>query len=220
MIQGFLLGGAVGADRSAVGQTLLAHPAIAASLSGWLVGAPLEGLWLGLTLSLLSQAHLPLGHERLRDHASVAVAIPIALGASSAPDHWGLALLLGVFWAGPLALLIQLLRELGRQIQSRAREMAERGEIPPVERWHFMLAGLHFARGIFAVMLTVILLRVVLWGWQRVGGETERQALAWLFLVAPLVGAPTLLRARGRARWFLPGVALGLVLWWARGGVG
>lgn len=220
MIAGFLLGGAVGTDRTAVGQTLLAHPAVAASLSGWMVGAPFSGIWCGLTLTLLAHSRLPLGHERLRDYASVAVAIPLALGPVASESDWGLALLLGVLWAKPLGWGILALREFGRVAQSRARELAAQGEVPPVERWHFSLAGLHFARGILAVLLTLVLLRLVLMAWHSTAGEAELRALRWLWVVAPALGLPVLLRARGRALWLVPGIAVGALLWWSQGGGG
>jgi mannose/fructose/N-acetylgalactosamine-specific phosphotransferase system component IIC len=219
LIAAYLLGGAVGADRTAVGQTLLAHPVVAASLAGWWVGAPFAGLWLGFTLSLLAHTHLPLGHERLRDNASVAVAIPFAVGPGAGDAEWGLALLVGILWAAPLAWGIGALRELGRGAQQRAREMSSAGLVPPIERWHFGLAGLQFARGVLAVMLTVLLLRGVLSAYHAVAGEAESQALSWLWMTAPLVGIPILVRVRGKRRWLLAGTVLGALLWWARGGM-
>jgi len=171
-------------------------------------------------MAMLATRHLPLGHEALRDNASVAVAVPLALGPAASEADWGLALLLGMLWAWPLASGIRVLREVGRTAQSRSREMAAAGELPPVERWHFSLAGMHFARGILAVLVTVVLLRLVLRGWHLVAGDAELAAMRWLWIVAPLVGVPSLLRARGRALWLLPGLAVGGAFWWMRGGGG
>jgi hypothetical protein len=183
-------------------------------------GAPAEGIWLGLCMSLLSRPNLPLGQERLRDNASVAVAIPLALGPAAGAADWGVSLLVGVLWTTPLASGIHLLRELGRRAQARAREMAEHGELPPVERWHFGLAGLQFVRGVLAVWITVLLLRLFLRGWHELAGGHELRAMSWLWQLAPLVGVPSLLRAPGPRLWLLPGFLLGGLLWrWLGGGM-
>jgi len=210
------LGGAAGADRTAVGQTLLAHPAVAAPLAGWIVGAPSEGLWLGLCMGVLSLRAIPAGQERPRDWTTVAVAIPLAVGSQSSSWQWGAALLLGLLLARPLGLAIEAVRALALRFLQRAREATSRGELPPVERVHFSFALLHFVRG---VVMTAVAALVLRWAVSIAASTADVAATKILWVVwwsAPLVGLGSFLAGRRRG-WLFAGLALGMVFLLAGG---
>jgi len=215
VIAAALLGGAAGADRTAVGQTMLAHPAIAAVLSAWVVGAPREGMWLGLALGLIALAWLPMGEERPRDTTSVAVAVPVAVGASAPPWQWGLALLVALLLARPLGLAIDGVRALALRYLRRARAACERGETPSLERGHFGLAALHFLRGAAATVLAAVVIGAVVTVAERGVDEAARYSLGAVWWAAPLVGIPRLLRRR--RWWWAAGAAVGAAGVWLGG---
>jgi hypothetical protein len=68
-----LLGGWVALDGAAVGQFLVSRPLVASSMAGLLVGAPLEGVVVGLLLELAHVAHVPLGGIQLPEPGPGAV---------------------------------------------------------------------------------------------------------------------------------------------------
>lgn len=218
MILAALLGGAAGADRTAVGQTLLAHPAVAATLAGFLMGAPAEGIWLGFCLSLLSHSNLPIGYESLRDTTSVAVAIPLALGPHATSWAWGAALVLGLLLARPAGQAIHALRALTLHNRVQLRRRVESGEVPRFEFFHFGMAFLHFLRGLLVCLVLATVLRLLLRGLGSVVDASARQALEMSWWGAPLLGVGGLLRQRARLSWVVLGLGLAS-LWLLVGGI-
>jgi len=216
MIGPLLLGGAAGADRTAVGQSLLAHPVVAAALSGWMAGAPREGLWLGLCLGILSAEWIPVGDERPRDTTTIAVAVPLALGASAPLWQWGLGLGVGLLLLRPLGWAIDGVRELSLRFLRRARNQCEKGEVPALERGHFGLAALHFLRGTVTTLVVAQLLGLAAsLAMERIDASA-RELLFALWWAAPLAGLPTL--AERRSGWLVGGVVAGVALVWLGGG--
>ncbi len=216
MILAALLGGVAGADRTAVGQTLLAHPAVAAGLAGWLVGAPAEGIWLGLCLTLLMQRNLPVGYESLRDTTSLAIAIPLAAGANAPQWSYGMTLVVGLILARPAGRAINLLRTLALHNRMRLRHGLEAGELPPLEFYHFSMSFLHFLRGLIVTLILALLLRLALKVTGSFFDESARRTLEAVWWSAPLLGVGVLLRQRARLPWILLGLcaaSAGLFLW-------
>jgi mannose/fructose/N-acetylgalactosamine-specific phosphotransferase system component IIC len=218
LILAALLGGLAGADRTAVGQTLLAHPAVAAGLAGWLVGAPAEGIWLGFCLTLLMQRNLPVGYESLRDTTSVAIAIPLAAGANAPTWAFGTALVLGLILARPAGRTIHLLRMLALGNRIRLRERLEAGELPRLEFYHFGMSFLHFLRGLLVTSILALLLHLALVLGDSFFDESARRTFEAIWWSAPLLGVGALLLQRTRLPWILLGLgaaSVGLLLWGA-----
>jgi len=218
LILAAILGGLAGADRTAVGQTLLAHPAVAAGLAGWLVGAPAEGIWLGFCLTLLMQRHLPVGYESLWDTTSLAVAIPLAAGANAPEWAFGMTLVLGLVLARPAGRAINLLRSLALHNRKRLRRRLEAGELPPLERYHFGMSFLHFVRGLLVTVILALVLRLAIGLADSFFDESARRSFEAIWWSAPLLGVGVLLRQRARLPWLLFGLclaSLGLLLWGA-----
>lgn len=99
-----LLGGILGLDVVSFPQAMLSRPIVAATLAGALVGDPLRGLVLGVTLELFAIETLPFGASRYPEwgSASVVGGALIASPAVPAPGAFVVALLasLAVAWVG------------------------------------------------------------------------------------------------------------------------
>ena len=199
MIAAAALGGAVGLDRTAFGQTLLAHPSVAASLAGWCAGTPIEGIWIGLILGLVTAPRIPVGSERLRDFGSVAVALPFAVGPGQPGWIWGLALCATALLAPIGGWVIGVHRELALRTYERLK--ASRASAHVLERAHFGLAALHIARGACVVVVFVLALRVLIQGATDSMGADLRETFTLLWSLAPLLGVGALLHEARRSGW-------------------
>lgn len=192
MIAGVVLGAAAGLDRTAFGQTLLAHPLVAASLSGALAGVPSEGIRAGFVLWMLSSPSVPVGETRVRDWTTAAVVVPWCVPEEAIGADWGLALLVGVAVALAGGYAIEGIRDVARRaIESwRSRPAAERGD---PARLHLGLTLLHGVRGAMVTTVAVV-----------VGGAAVEivppafdRVLAGIWMLAPLGLLPLLWRVHG-----------------------
>jgi mannose/fructose/N-acetylgalactosamine-specific phosphotransferase system component IIC len=219
VITATLLGAAAGGDRTAFGQTFLAHPLVSASVAGWLVGAPAEGVWLGIALTAWSTPRLPVGETSVRDWTSAAVAGPFMVGPAGEEAAWGASILLGVAVAVLGGRVIGLVRNLAVRGDRAVEASARDGNLARLERVHLTLAALHFARGGLVVLGASLLGRWVLAEKVALLGPPETVVLGWTWRLAPVAGLPILLRFhRGpKTRWLVAGVTLGLLAGWGWG---
>jgi mannose/fructose/N-acetylgalactosamine-specific phosphotransferase system component IIC len=218
-----VLGAAAGVDRTAFGQTLLSHPAVVASLAGWAVGAPREGAWLGVALTLVSTPHVPIGRERLRDWSSAAIAACCAAGGHDEPWAWGAALALAIGVAVAAGGAVSAVRQVAARVTDRLRAQAAQGVYEPgrLERWHLACGGLELLRGAGVAAVASWAIDAVLTAATPVLAGPERTALAAFWKVAPLAGLPLALRLRtadAPRGWLWPGVLLGAAVAWASWG--
>lgn len=229
-MNGPLLAGVVGLgawcalDRTAFGQTLLAHPLIAASVAGALAGDSAAGLRAGIVLTAVSAPVLPVGERSLRDWTSAAVVLGAvaALCPSDAERGGALLAALAVAWAG--GRFIHLVRRYAGRVLARRRGGDPATYLVGLESEHLRLTGLHGLRGVLVVGLAVTALETLLP--VLVGGlaAPEHAALAALWKVAPLAALPLLLRFHvepGRLwPYLLVGAAAGTLLLWTGVGSG
>jgi len=183
---------AVGIDRTAFGQTMLAHPLVAATLGGWLAGAPAEGFWLGATLTLLSLAHVPVGETRLRDWSNLSLAGGYALAGRS-PAEAGAILLVLVLLARPAGHAILAVRAFTLRLRESVDPVLAAGRHDGLP-WIQLLGLLaHALRGIVVTALAVFLLDAAA---DRVGALDARlgEGLARLWALAAILGVPLLYR--------------------------
>ncbi len=213
MIAATALGAVAGLDRTAFGQTGLANPFVAACLSAWIAGAPVQGVWLGVALLLLSAPRIPVGERRIRDWTSAAVAAPWWAGPDAGAERWALALLLSI-----------ALAHLGGRVVDASRGLVDRW----VESWreggrprqgatplHLRCTALQALRGAVVVGVAVPSGSLLLDGVAVRLPAAETAALARLWELAPIALLPLLWRFHGdlgRARQQWPGLVLGLVL--------
>lgn len=79
------VGALLGLDNIAVGQFMLAQPAVGAVLVGYIVGEPLLGVWAALTFQLLWIGQIPVGAYVPPSAAMTAVAAVGLAGPSAVP---------------------------------------------------------------------------------------------------------------------------------------
>jgi hypothetical protein len=213
-----LLGGWVALDGAAVGQFLISRPLIAASVAGLLVGAPMEGMVVGLLLELAHIAHVPLGGVRLPEPGPGAVVAGSAVGLGGDGLLLALAFTLGLAlsWLGGWTVTWHR-SATGARLARHARHA-------PVALGRVLAGTLvrDGLRGILLVALGLGLLQLLLrppvglagWGagWPlSFGGTALVLALAALVGVGEVARMAEPARAR-RVALFVSGAGVGLVL--------
>lgn len=204
------VGGWLAVDATSLGQLMVSRPLVAATLGGWLAGAPEQGALLGLVLEALQLSVLPIGAARYPEPG------PAALlgGAAVAWQRGaGLAILPAVVlfclvWEWISGLTVQWLRRCNDHYAVPADVAAVSGAT--LRRLHFGALALDFARGCIVTALGLAALQAL-------------RALAPALLLPPVVARPltmliaaagvaSVLRLFGarRAGWALCGGAAGL----------
>lgn len=145
------LGGLVALDGTSVAQTMASRPIVAATLAGWVAGAPAAGALMGLILEAFHLTVLPVGAARYPEGGPSAVVAGAA--AALVGTAWWTVLSLVVFallWETVSGATVQRLR----QVNSRLAAVAPVDGIAPgsVERRHLLALALDLVRGL---LLTV-----------------------------------------------------------------
>jgi hypothetical protein len=89
------LGAWVAADSTSVGQIMISRPVVAATLAGWIVGAPAAGALLGLILEAFQMGILPVGAARYPEPGPPAVVGGAVFGLAA--PSWTALLTIVVF---------------------------------------------------------------------------------------------------------------------------
>lgn len=217
MILSAAVGALAGADRTAVGQTMLAHPVLAATITGMVLGDPATGLRVGVTLWMLSCAALPIGSTRAVDWTSAAVVVVALAVAFEGAAARGLALALAppIAWAGGAG--IDSLRDFSARRIEALRTAPEPASLRRYEREHLFLTALHPLRAGLTVAVLVTLASAAIGAVEGRLGSSEAVALGAFWRVAPVAALPLLLRflARGSSwLWLVTGAvsATGILL--------
>lgn len=213
------VGALAGADRTALAQTMLAHPVICGTLSGWLAGDPVSGLRLGLVYGMFASRRAPIGGEGpVLDWTSAAIAVPFALGSSASGWQWGLGLAAGTLFALLGGHLIRFVRRVAARREPAMEAAAREGDLHVIERAHLGFLLVHLARGAVVALSGAALIGWLAFDLRWSGPEQSAAATIWGY--APLVGAVVLVDAHRRSGgWRALGfgalVALVFVLWLA-----
>jgi mannose PTS system EIIC component len=205
------LGGVVAIDGTSFGQFMISRPLVAATLGGWIVGAPAEGALIGLILEAFHLAVLPVGAARYPEGGPAAVVGGALFGAST---HNASILLLAVVF-------VLVLEWLGGQSVRYMRQANIRLVHPhpifamddrELERRHLAAIAVDFGRGMLLVaagLLTIGLLLALLapfWGL----GERVPEVLLIAAVAGLLAGSA---RVVGTRQWVIAaGAATGAVL--------
>lgn len=161
----YLLAGMVsmltGLDRVALVQSMISRPLVAGPLTGWVLGAPLVGLEVGMLLELLWLGRLPVGAAIPPDDTQVAVgATVIAASTGQAVGIAGMPLvILAVLIAIPLGKFGQVFDKLARHVNDRLAlsgyHALMAGNMAKMERCH--LSGLvSFGLASLATALVIV----------------------------------------------------------------
>jgi mannose/fructose/N-acetylgalactosamine-specific phosphotransferase system component IIC len=211
------IGALAGADRTAFAQTMLAHPLICGTLSGWIAGDPESGLRLGIVFGMLASRRAPIGGAGpVVDWTSAAIAVPFALGPSAAGWQWGLGLVAGLVVALAGGHVIRGVRSLAARAEPRVQEAAMSGDLGVIERTHLGFLGLHTVRGAVVALAGAMLISGLAFDLRWSGPEQSAASMIWAF--APLVAATVLVDSlRTIVGWRSVGfgglVGLTIVLW-------
>lgn len=207
-------------DRRAAVQAMLAHPVVAAALSGWALGDPGVGLLVGVLLGLLWSGSLPVGgvvppDETLGAVVGTGVAV---LGARAAGADPLSAAMCGFLTGVPAALLgrrLELaLRRYNGELAMKAESAVAAGDLGAVERVTLQ-ALLVAVAGAF--ILHLLLLAVLVAGVNTALTEWPR-AISLLGVAAfpvPLAGIGAVITGAGfriGLAWATLGFAVGVML--------
>lgn len=208
-----VFGGWVALDGTSVGQFMLSRPVVAASLAGWIVGAPVQGASLGLVLEALHLMVLPVGAARHPEAGPAAVA---SAGAYAAAGPGAAALLTAVIfallWERIGGASVQQLRKLNMALATPPAQDALSPRL--LERRHLAAILLDFLRGSVLVGCGVLILSFLLtavtpmWG---LGEELPRLLLIGA-LAASLGACSRLFQERRASQLLLAGAACGLLV--------
>lgn len=149
-----LLGGVVGLDATAVAQTMVSRPFIAATLVGVLAGRPDEGAILGAILELFALVILPVGAARYPESGTAAVAASAAYLSSTtvmSPAVMLITVLFALVWERIAGWSVILDRKFNGEYVAQAILSPNRAD-RDLERRHLNAIALDFAR---AIVLTV-----------------------------------------------------------------
>jgi mannose/fructose/N-acetylgalactosamine-specific phosphotransferase system component IIC len=94
-------GGIVGVDATSFAQTMISRPLMAATITGFLMGRPTEGLFLGSLLELFAIVILPVGAARYPETGTAGVAATAAYMSATpllSPSVALLAVLFSLLW--------------------------------------------------------------------------------------------------------------------------
>ena len=122
-----LLGGVLGLDVVSFPQAMVSRPIVAATLSGAFVGAPVNGLLIGVVLELIALDTLPLGASRYPEWGSASVVGGALFAAYPAnpPGALAIAVLgaLAAAWIGGWT-MVKLRWQNARWARSRREALA------------------------------------------------------------------------------------------------
>jgi mannose/fructose/N-acetylgalactosamine-specific phosphotransferase system component IIC len=217
-----LLGGVLGLDVVSFPQIMISRPLVAATLAGAFVGDATTGIVVGATLELIALATLPFGASRYPEWGSAAV-VGGAIAAALHTERAG-ALTIGVLaglavaWIGGWTLV--KLRQFNAWLARRKRPALDAGARGAVIG--LQLAGLtaDFVRAALLTAVTYGLLFPVSNATLGVWSFSDHTSRAVVMALATAVAASaawTIFHSARGARWyFAAGLAVGLLLLFAR----
>jgi mannose/fructose/N-acetylgalactosamine-specific phosphotransferase system component IIC len=208
-------GGLVGLDGTSFPQAMFSRPLIAGTVTGLLVGRPVEGAVAGFLVEVFALTTLPIGAAQYPEAGTATVAATSAYLAATPPGlHSGylvLALLFALGWERVTALtVVAHRRATGRMlIRTHAVDAAK------LERRHMAAMAMDFLRGAVVSLTGGLLGFGALWLLGPLWGLSPAVTAAILAAIGagmvataiPLFGG---LRARRMA--VVGGVALGIVV--------
>jgi mannose PTS system EIIC component len=169
-----LLGGVAALDGTSLGQFMVSRPIVAATVTGWAMGAPVQGAMVGLFLEALHLAVLPVGASRYPEGGPAAVAGAALFAGSHGTSAELLPIVLFcIVWEWASGVTVGWLRH------SNGRFALPPGvqEVRPasLQRRHWGAIATDFLRGALLTVAGVYLLVAFLW-LLPVTGPSERVA--------------------------------------------
>ena len=208
-----LLGTWSGIDGASAGQFLISRPLVSATLAGYCIGTPSEGLMIGALLEGYHLADLPVGGARLPEPGPAAGPAVLLAARLGGPGGLALGVALGVL--GSLAGGATFRGQ--RRLNSRIMRPPENGRLsgPALSRRHWSCIG---ADALRSLLLTGSGLAAALAVPHGLAARWPlRETATWMLLAAPaLLVAGTLLRRWHRVpnagAMFVAGTLAGILL--------
>jgi mannose PTS system EIIC component len=144
-----LLGGVVALDATSFPQVMVSRPLVAGTLTGWLVGHPVEGFVMGAALEAFALGVLPFGAARYPEAGTAVVAATMAWhaaegsGVSSGPGILLLALLFALGWERLGGWTITAMRRWNERLVATTPSLS----VAALERRHMLALTLDYLRG-------------------------------------------------------------------------
>ncbi|PLX41483.1 MAG: hypothetical protein C0608_05560 [Deltaproteobacteria bacterium] len=216
------VGGLLRMDRTALVQTMLSRPVLAAPLAGIIIGDIPAGILCGVLMEPIWLARIPVGSRVPPDETIAAITAVAGAKALSSGLPWPGYALVAVVLALPMGLVGRWLdfrvRKANDALYFDAVEVVERGGVPRVGRAQFIGALRFFLAGAVGTMVGVALITGLgsLIGETLSGriGETTYQMLMAFVTVA---GAGALLTGiaerEGRVA-FAAGIVGNIIFFW------
>jgi mannose/fructose/N-acetylgalactosamine-specific phosphotransferase system component IIC len=210
-----LWGGLVGLDGTSFPQAMFSRPLIAGTVTGLLVGRPVEGAVAGFLVEVFALTTLPIGAAQYPEAGTATVAATSAYLAATPPGlqpgYLVLALLFALGWERVTALTVVAHRRATGRMLIRADAV----DAAKLERRHMAAMVMDFLRGAVVSVTGGLLGFGVLWLLGPLWGLSPAVTAAILAAIGagmvatavPLFGG---LRARRLA--VMGGVALGIVV--------
>jgi len=227
-----LLGAWLSLDETALGQTWLAQPLPAATMTAWLLGDPAVGMLIGLPFQFVTLGNLPVGQTFLGDKASPVVGVVAAavvtgfleeaLGGEllqTGPGAGRVGWLLILVALGSLAShsLVRLERTWHVHWGTRTLRLLRPGGTRPLDR--VQMSSL-LVTGMRGAVTSVVMFGLTMLIWQPGYGDLPdrmRLGLGLLPWLTPAIGLGALVElfgSRAGIRWLLSSFLLTLFLFW------
>lgn len=98
LVRTALVGGLLALDGTSVGQVMVSRPLVAGALTGWLLGVPGLGIFVGALLELYLLVSAPYGGARFPEGATATVVAVAVAASSTAPGSLPLSIAVGLVW--------------------------------------------------------------------------------------------------------------------------
>jgi PTS system mannose-specific IIC component len=160
-------GGLVGLDATSFAQTMISRPLIAATITGVLMGRPVEALLVGSLLELFALVILPVGAARYPEAGTAAVAATAAclsVGPVLSPALVLLAVLFALLWEHVGGVSVVMARRFNEKVATVDTFPAGRPVDRMLERRQLLAMGVDFLRGAVVTVSGILIGRLAIQG--------------------------------------------------------
>jgi PTS system mannose-specific IIC component len=191
-----LFGGFMALDGTSLGQFMVSRPLVASALTGWMIGAPVDGFLVGCLLEIYLLVSFPVGGSHFPEGGPAAVVAAAVAGWGASPGALAIGVTLGLVWGQVGSLSVTALRN--NNVRLAPDPAQGRVTARAVVIGHVSAVGIDFLRG-FTVTLAGLMVGLALVNVAPLWPLSD----AWtrgLLLVGAAVSLGVLLRSYGGIR--------------------
>src|SRR5688500_4218372 len=97
-------------DGTSLGQFMVSRPLVASALTGWMIGAPVDGFLVGCLLEIYLLVSFPVGGSHFPEGGPAAVVAAAVAGWGASPGALAIGVTLGLVWGQVGSLSVTALR--------------------------------------------------------------------------------------------------------------